>query len=143
MKLIQNYKKYELLDLSGDLAIRVYGADLESLFINAAFALYDAMIEDSIIGDSTSYDVSTQAENRESLLVQWLNELLFLFDAYGFVGNKFELKFNGNSLKAIVKGGVFDPEIHESGLLVKAATYHNLEVKETASGFEAMVLLDL
>lgn len=136
-------KGYELLDLSGDLAIRAYGTDLQSLFTNAAFGLYAAMTEDSVIENSTSYNVSTQAESMESLLVQWLNELLFLFDAHGFVGNKFELKLQGNSLEAVVTGGVFDPEIHEVGLLVKAATYHNLEIKETASGFEVMVLLDL
>ena len=136
-------QQYELLDLSGDLAIKAYGGDLKSLFINAASGLYAAMIEDSVIEESTHYNLSTQAENRESLLVQWLNELLFLFDAYSFVGRKFKLNLNGNSLEAVVTGGFFDPEIHERGLLIKAATYHNLSIKQTTSGYEAVVLLDL
>jgi SHS2 domain-containing protein len=136
-------KQYEIIDLSGDAALRVFGNTLETLFIHAANGLYALMIENSVIEESTGYNISTQAENMESLLVQWLNELLFLFDAYSFVGKTFQLNLTDYSLDAVVRGGLFDPETHERGLLIKAATYHNLSIKKTTSGYEAMVIFDL
>ncbi|HLC16288.1 MAG TPA: archease [Thermodesulfovibrionia bacterium] len=136
-------KQYEIQDLSGDAALRVFGSTLEALFIHAANGLYALMTENSVIEDSASYNVSTQAEDMDSLLVQWLNELLFLFDAYSFVGKTFQLNLTDHGLDAVVTGGLFDPETHERGLLVKAATYHQLSIKKTASGYEAMVIFDL
>ena len=73
-------------------------------------------------------------------MVAWLNELVFHFDAYGFIGKKISITesnlepgppetLKSYRLNAVLSGEEFDPERHESRLLIKAATYHRLRIK--------------
>jgi SHS2 domain-containing protein len=79
----------------------------------------------------------------EGLLVQWLNELVFLLDAHNFVGKSCSVRLDGNNLKGEVSGGYFDPDLHESRLLIKAATYHNLSLKRGDADWDATVIFDI
>ncbi len=84
------------------------------------------------------------ASDRESLLVDWLNHLLYLFDIDGFLGRDFQVdSLTAGSLKARVTGETFDPARHPSRTGVKAATFHQLSIVPVKDGWEATVVLDL
>lgn len=137
-------KDFEILDISGDIGLKVYGENLEKLFINAAKGLYSLIIEQSNVNPVKSIDVNVYAESLDGLLVGWLNELIFQFDTYGFVGNEIEIKtLSENRIEASVFGEDFDPQRHERGLLVKAATYHNLKIEKKNGVWTVEIVFDI
>jgi len=136
-------KRYEQIDISGDVGLTIYGKTLEGLFENAAEGLSSLITDLTSVEVSEDKAVSLSADSRERLLVQWLNELVFLLDAYNFVGTSFSVSLKNNDLSATVSGGFFDPDINESRLLVKAATYHNLSIEKSEAGWVATVIFDI
>lgn len=136
-------KKYEQLDISGDVSLRIWGANLEELFTNAAEGLSELITDLSGIKETEIKEVVLSSERNEDLLVNWLNELIFLFDTYGFIGKRFEVSLKSDTLKATISGGIFNVEINEGRLLVKAATYHRLSLKKNNAQWEAVVVFDI
>jgi SHS2 domain-containing protein len=136
-------KKYEQLDISGDAGLRIWGKDLEELLTNAAEGLVELITDISVIKETEKREIVVNSERNEDLLVKWLNELIFLFDTYGFVGKRFEVRLKNDTLNAIVSGGIFNAENNEGRLLVKAATYHGLSLKQDNTGWEAVVVFDI
>ena len=136
-------KKYEQVDISGDVGIKVWGQDLEELFKNAAIGMSELITDVSTVPESESREVHVDAESYEDLLVQWLNELVFLFDTYNYIGKSFSLSIIDNKLKAEISGGTFNPSAYESRLLIKAATYHDLSLSKKDSHWEATVIFDI
>lgn len=153
-------KNYQQIDISGDVGLRITGRSLEDIFTGAAEGLFNLITDSSGIQDTETRKISLCADSPESLLIQWLNELVFLFDTHGFVGKRFKLVFqranvnvinvdaaaedtDSSKLDAIVSGGIFDPDTHESRLLIKAATYHGLSIKKAHSRWEATVIFDI
>jgi SHS2 domain-containing protein len=145
-------KKYEQIDISGDASLRIWGDNLEELLTNAAEGLGELMTDLSAIKETERREIVLSSERNEDLLVKWLNELIFLFDTYGFIGKRFDVSLSplltkgvqkGDTLRAIVSGGIYIPEVNESRLLVKAATYHRLSLKKDNSQWEAVVVFDI
>ena len=136
-------EKYEQIDISGDAGLRVRGGSVEELFENAAAGMFSLITDVSSVSGTVKREINISADNIEDLLIRWLNELIFIFDAYGFTGRTFDIIIKNNKLKASVSGGTFDPEINESSLLIKAATYHGLSVKKLDTHWEAAVIFDI
>lgn len=136
-------KKYEKLDISGDVGLKIRGRTPEELFENSALGMSGLITDISKIKQNVKKEITLAFDSYENLLVRWLNELIFHSDAHNFIGRVFSLKFEGNILKAQISGGTFDPDVNESGLLLKAATYNSLSVKKTNSTWEATVIFDI
>jgi SHS2 domain-containing protein len=138
---------FEVLDISGDIGIRASGKSCEEAFVNAGIAMYSLITDISKIKDEKHLSIEVKADSPESLLVRYLNELIFQFDTYGFIGRRIEL--NSFSLqppahlKAKVHGEDFDPDRHERRLLVKAATYHNIRIESRNSECVTEVIFDI
>jgi SHS2 domain-containing protein len=83
-------------------------------------------------------DVRLEAHDRASLLVDWLEELIYLADTDGFVPQRADVQLDGDRLDARLEGavGAVDP-------LVKAATYHGLAFADHDGRWEARVVLDV
>lgn len=130
---------YELMPHTGDLAMRVSGSDLPTLFLNAARALFDVMTvppHEVTVERSITLD----AGDPESLLVDWLNELICLHETEGETYTRFVLEeFSPTHLSARVSGGL----TVEKALVVKAATYHDLQIISSADGVEATIVFDI
>jgi SHS2 domain-containing protein len=72
--------RYRLLEHTADALVEVHGATLEERFENAAYALFDQITDASTIVPRGEVEVSVSADSREQLLVDFLQELLFLHD---------------------------------------------------------------
>jgi len=145
--------QFETLDISGDAGIKAFGDDLKELFINAAMGMYSLITNTDSLRVTRQIAISLESGSLEGLLVSWLNELIFHFDAYGFIGKTIsldELTARDNvgtakhfQLSASVSGDEFDPEKHEGKLLIKAATYHKLSIRRTAGQWMTEVIFDI
>jgi SHS2 domain-containing protein len=144
---------FETLDISGDAGIRAFGDNLEELFVNAAMGMYSLITDADAVKEIRAVEIYLESRSLDSLLISWLNELIFQFDTYGFIGKKiaiteFSPRQNAQageqfSVKATLSGEDFDPSRHERRLLVKAATYHKLRVQETGGTWETEVIFDI
>ncbi len=137
-------KQFELLDVFGDAGIRVFGKDLPELFANAGVGMFSLITELRSVAETRHITVTAQSETLEGLFIAWLNELIFHFDTYGFVGRRISVtELTDSRCSATVFGEDFDPGKHEQGLLVKAATYHRLLLQERDGHWEAEVIFDI
>lgn len=145
---------YESLDISGDAGIRAFGRTAEELFVNAALGMYDLIIDMEGIRKTETVEISLTHDSPDGLLVSWLNELIFRFDAHGFIAkeiiiNEFlfggDIKGNGPaySIKASLSGEYFDPARHQGKLLLKAATYHKLKIENEKGRWTAEIIFDI
>lgn len=137
-------KRFELIDISGDAGIRAFGKSLEDLFLNAAAGMYSLIADPESVSPQKSIEIESRGNSLEGLLVSWLNELVFHFDTYGFIGREFRVhELHDALIKTTVTGEDFDPEKHGRGLLIKAATYHKLKVERKEDHWEAVVIFDI
>jgi SHS2 domain-containing protein len=137
-------RPYRQLSHTADLAWRLWGRDLPELFENAGAALSATLTDRRYLRRRASRTVRLTAGDREALLVDWLNHLLYLFDQDGFLGRDFQVELlTPERLEARVTGESFDPARHPALTGVKAATFHQLSIVSVKDGWEATVVLDL
>jgi SHS2 domain-containing protein len=135
---------YETFEHTADLGLRVIARDLDTLFAEAAQALFAAIVEDlGTIQPRQRLDVRLTADDREYLLFDWLKELLYHFDSEHLLLGRFEVRVNHNSLTGAAWGEPLDPSRHLLSHEVKAITYHGLRVEQTADGWLAEVIVDI
>jgi SHS2 domain-containing protein len=140
----QMKKAFEIIDHTADVGIIAYGMDIEELFCNAALALFSLITEPESIQEKSHLNLRVSSDERDSLLVEWLNELIYFFDAKHILFNRFDIEsLTQNELKATCHGEGFDPMKHKIKRGVKAATYHMLKLDESSEGYKARVIFDI
>lgn len=139
-------KKFEFLDITtADISFIAYGNSLNELFRNAATAMFEVMINTKQIKTEISRKIEVNGHDLQSLLFNWLNELLIFYGAENLAFSKFEVKINEKkiSLEAECFGEKINPEKHETRTEVKAATKHKMEVAKGNGKWKAQVILDI
>lgn len=140
-------KKFEFFEHTADIGIRAFGEDLKKLFANAASGMFEIIAtrkqrSEARILKSEKFEITKQADSLENLLVEWLEELLFLFATKNIVFEKFQIKeLDAHHIKAFGFGlAAINFDINTE---VKAVTYHMLEVRKSKNGWQAQVILDV
>jgi SHS2 domain-containing protein len=140
MKMI---KKFEVLDHTADVGIIAYGADLKQAFANAGKGLFSIIASPGGVEERLHRDIELNAADEESLLVDWLNELVYYFDTEGILFKRFDIiELNNNHLKARGYGEKADSARHKLKIGVKAATYHMLKIEKNG-GCRVQVIFDI
>ncbi len=131
---------YEFLAHTADLSILARGRSLEELFRNAMKALYEAMGPRWIETEPASRGINVNSTSDEDLLVDFYNELLGLADIEKEAYREIAFAHLGESkLEADLRGFRIDGYSRN----IKAATHHDLSLKEMKGGFEATIVLDV
>lgn len=131
-----------------DVAFEADGATKETMFISAAEATLNTMVDslDSVLPRETRLLTVKNAE-LDLLLFDFLNELLYLKDADGLLLRVSEVEIRANleeyEMTAITRGECLDPARHEQRADVKAVTLHKLNVEKTHEGWRCFVILDV
>ena len=133
---------YEIVEHTADVGVRVRAADLETFFEDAARGMFHIIRDEPVEGWPAGHEVALGAPDTATLLVDWLSELLYLFEVKKFIFEKAVFHSIGDEgLRATVSGMSFRGEI--AGTEIKAVTYHLLEVARGAGGYETTVYFDL
>lgn len=132
---------HRFVDHTSEIGLQVHAASFGELLAEAGRGLARLMLREApaeAAGEAREIEVA--AHDRESLLVDWLNEILFLAETGLWIPLEIEvLEASDTRLRARARG--VDVEVSPS--MVKAATFHGLEVVETADGVSAEVILDV
>ncbi|MFQ5861845.1 MAG: archease [Candidatus Brocadiales bacterium] len=143
-------EKYTVIEHTADLAFMAYGKNIEELFENAAYALFDTFTDLSRVEETTERPVHIQLKtgnvetDTEQLLVKWLNELLYLNEVENLLFKRFKVEGIGaGELRALAYGEKFRPDHHVILTPLKAVTYHRIEVVKEPDRWHARVIVDL
>jgi SHS2 domain-containing protein len=135
---------WETFEHDADVGLVVRGRDGRELFAEAGSALFDLVCDLETVEERDRYELRGTADGIEALLVDWLNDLVFLFEGERVVCRRFAFPlWSETAYRAEAFGEPADPQRHGLRSLVKAATYHRLDVRRAETGLEARVILDV
>ena len=137
---------FRITTATGDAGITAEAATPGCLLADLA-AGFAALTCGGAIEERTARNISLKAESPESLVVNFLNELVFLADTEGFIAAAASVsasfKPGACELTAALLGETLAFERHQRGLLVKAATYHGLKIERAGGMWIAAIVLDI
>ena len=135
---------FELLDHTADVGVASTGSTLAGALGWLATGMFSIIVDTDGVTPRQSIQVSVESAGRETLAADWLNELLYRYEAEGFLSKEFCVTVNeeGTSLAASCHGEPYDPKRHTLGTAVKAATYHGLEASHDGQ-WRLRVILDV
>jgi SHS2 domain-containing protein len=107
--------------------------------------MFEVMIDTKKVEPVVKKDVAVEGNDLQSLLFNWLNELLVFVDAENLAFSKFSVKVDEKKLKlkAVCSGEKIDKKKHETRTEVKSCTYHQMKIEKNKSGWKAQVILDI
>ena len=137
-------KPFEVIDHTADIGIIVYGADIKQVFANAALGLFNLMADLDNLKEDTKRQIELSAEDVEVLLVEWLNELIYISDVEHIIFKRFEInELNNTKLKAMCFGEKIKPGQHRLKREIKAATYHMLRINKEDGSYKVQIIFDI
>lgn len=135
---------FRILEHTADIGFEAFGRTREEVFANAARALVSILVDLESIRPIEEVRIECAAPDAPSLLVDWLSEILYLYDAEGWLLSDFRFdRLEATALAARAGGEKFCSGRHAVKLLVKAITYHQLVLEETPEGWRAQVYVDI
>ena len=138
---------YRFLEHTADMGVEIEANSFESLLSEGLLALTDTLTEVERVKLELELPFELVAPSREDLLVEWLSELVYLFETKSVLLRQTDLEVEaeggGWRLRGTVRGERYDPDRHRIKRLVKAITYHQLEVRSSTTGWSARVIFDI
>jgi SHS2 domain-containing protein len=136
--------KYELLQHTADVGIRVWGKNLNELFINAATAMFELITDISKVMPTEAITVEIEADDSDQLLRNWLSELLYYFNVKDTLLCDFKIhKINDKYISSEVKGEKINPRKHALRHEIKAVTFHRLHIQEKEDLLTTEIIFDV
>ena len=136
--------QYEEFEHAADIGLRVRGGSIEELFENAGRGMVELMLDPSGVEPQTTIEIAADGDDPEMMLVAWLSEILFAFDADGFAPARVEVESVGKGeVKGRLVGEQFDAHRHEARNDIKAVTYHNLKIERSGDRHHVDIIFDV
>ena len=140
-------KSYVYLPHTADVKFRAYGATLEDAFENAAFALYNVMVDTTKVKKKMSRNIKASGSDLPALLQSFLEQFIILLDTDNFFLSKIKKisirsSKNHYTLSAVVSGD--EAKNYETiGPQVKACTYNGMFVRQEGKKWAVQVVVDI
>jgi SHS2 domain-containing protein len=133
------------IDHTADLGIEVEGDTVQELFRRAGLALFSLMVSLEGVETREEREVLVEAEGWEDLIHDWLSRLLHIFLLDGFIAQTIEVTgITAERVEARLWGEKLDFERHDFYTEIKAVTYHQLSVSQSANGcWQARIIFDV
>lgn len=137
--------QFQVLEHTADVGILATGDSLAEALAWLARGMFSQITDLEAVHARDSLTVCVASSDLETLAVDWLNELLFHYEARGFLPREYDVAVAEDEarLTATCLGEPVDPGRHPIYTVVKAATYHDVEVTRQGSGWRVRVLLDV
>ena len=130
---------YQEVDHTADVALRVWAENFQSLLRQAAKGLYVLMGAVPHADSSEKKVFAIPQGNQETILVDFLNELLFLAEQDGIMLDHFSFYEGQENIEVASTG----KKISSQERVIKAVTFHDLKVEKTATGCLVTITFDV
>ncbi len=130
---------FEEIPHTADWSLRVWAEDLPRLFSEAARGLNALAGTQFTPGPPVEHRLKLSAPDLESLLVNFLSELLFIGEQEKLAFHEFRINIHGSELEVVMAG----TPVLSIDKAIKAVTYHNLHIIKTSEGFETEIVFDV
>jgi len=135
---------YRFIDHTADCGIQVVGADLNQLFENAAYALFDLITDTSVLEFRNERRIQVSGFDCADLMVNWLRALLDLWVCEEKLVKEVQIQELAEyQLTARIRMDDFDMLRHCLNREIKAVTYHHLQVSPNPDGWQATLVFDV
>ena len=137
-------KSFSFVNHTADVGVIVWGKSLPELFQHAAESFFHILTEPETIQEIETRTILVRANGIEELLVAWLNEFLFLFETEGLLFRQFVVdQLDSHHLKATAKGERYVEGRHPIKGVIKAVTYHQLQIQKEDGIWKTQIIYDL
>ncbi len=135
---------FDYFDVSADVGVTAWGATFAEAAAALARGVFNLIVPLRAVEPKEAREVAVEGNDEAALLVNWINELLYLHDLERWLLARAEVgKCAPPTLSARVVGEHFNPSRHPRGTLVKAATYHDLSILRGPDGVTLRMVLDV
>ena len=136
---------YEIIEHTADVGLKVNGTTLKELFENAASGMfYIVAHKKSSANEHKKIQIKKEVEDFEELLVDWLSELLYIFDSQKILFSNFKiLELNNSGVIGEAFGEKIDPSKNTLQTEIKAVTFHDLKIEKNNAGFTCKIIFDV
>jgi SHS2 domain-containing protein len=135
---------YEFFETEADVGVRASAPTDRDAFARAAEGVFALTADPATVEERERREVRAQADSDETLLVNWINECLYVHEIEGFVVRRVDVDtLGGGMVHGVLIGEEFDAARHRPGTIVKAATSHGVRVARTADAVEVSIVLDV
>lgn len=141
-------RPYEFIEHTADIGIKIKAGGLKGLFRQSALVMFEIIAEKNPLIPASrqrkikKFMIKQQADNIEELFVNWLNELLSLSAVKGLIFFDFKInKLSENLLQAAASGE--SAKNYKVNAEIKAATYHELKIEKSKTGWQAQIIFDV
>jgi SHS2 domain-containing protein len=139
---------YEFFDHTGDVGVLLVGRTVDELFASSPAAFTDTITVLAAIEPRRPEELHVDAPELDLLLVDFLSELLYRFDTRGWLTRDAQVdvraRDGGWELEGTLLGERHDPERHPLKVLIKAVTYHGLQIVKGEGGeWTAKLVFDI
>ncbi len=132
---------------TADIAFEATGKTIEEAFTNAAMAAFSIITDLKQIRSDEKREINIEAEDLESLLFDWIDELLLFWDSERLVFSKYAIKINKTSLGYRLKGIAYGEEMnqkkHKPKQNVKSPTYHLMKIENKGGIWSLRMVIDI
>ena len=133
---------FEEISHTADVKIRVHAPTLEALFSETFKALMQVIYGTHRAGGILR-EIRIESSDNESLLADFLSEVLFVSDVESLVFSDVCIRIDGLRLTAELTGEPFDPARHSGGSEVKGISYSGLAITHEANGYMLDIIFDV
>lgn len=143
-ELPESPKPYEVFEHTADIGLHAFGRTLPELFIHAAQGMENLLVPTEEVCILTSRQITVEGHDTVSLLIEWLNELVFLFDTEYLLFRDFTIEsINETQVIGQASGEPYDKQRHHLSSAIKAVTWHEAAVTRLDDGYQARIIFDL
>lgn len=125
---------WEHFSHQADIGVRGLGESVSVAFEQAALALSAVVTDLALINPAQTLTVECDNPDRELLLVDWLNAIVYEMATRSMLFCRYEIHLAGPHLIATLHGEPVDVARHQPAVEVKGATYTELKVEQRADG---------
>ena len=143
-------KQFKLLEkqVAAEMAFEAYGKNTNELFSNAALATMEIMVNTVAVEPKMKKIIKLQGEELKSLLIGFLNEIIYYKDAEQIFLSKFDVKIKQKDdgiyiLTAEIAGEPLNYKKHQMRADVRAASGQQSELKQEGKKWTAKVVLNI
>jgi protein archease len=135
---------YDYFEVEADVGVHAWAPSQARAFAQIALGVLALTVDPASVEPAERREVRAQGTTRESLVVNWINECLYVHEIEGIVVRQVDVDLcTADVVHGVLHGEEIDRSRHRLGTVVKAATLHRVEVTEADGRWDVRVVVDV